>query len=254
MTRRPRIGLTMVELLISMGLGVMATAGAWQLLLGGLRMFESGIARARGPEAAVLLLNQLEQDLVQTLQAPGDPRPPVRIRDGRRLTFYRPLETVHLACSAAILGRPASWNLSAPNRSGTRQPVRDGRVLGDVEVLDWNFDLLPPSLEEERPGWCVAVRVRFPTGARNDPGYEVNRLIRLPQPSSQFLHFPGRGAELVPGLVVMLPRPADPGFEGLGPPDDAGPEYYLGLDVKKLLDELERYRRSQQTKEGEWWR
>lgn len=215
--RRPRReGVTILEVCIAGAIAVMVLGVVIRLLVSGSKLFKKGIAAARGPEVALLMVDRFEQDLSQCLQAPGDPRPPAKVMEGTRLTYYRPVR--EMASGARVVGAPASWDLqeTAPD-SGVYNAVRDGEVLRHVLLEGWRIQLIEPDAGNEVPGWFVHLEARFPIDGA--PTYTVSRLIHLPQPSSNFLHFLGHGQDMIPGLVQMIEPPKDdPSFAGLGPP------------------------------------
>jgi len=216
---RRRQAMTLIETLFAFVIGVGLLYVVQQLTLSGSRLFHRGVEAARGPEAALLLLDRLEEDLTQALQAPGDPRPPARVdRDGTRILYYRPAR--ELSRPASLVGAPASWSLApSPADPDLSVPVRDGVPLEGIELVGWSFELLEPDAGERRLGWYVVFEARFPTTSSGRP-FVLRRLLHLPQPSSNFLHFLSHGDALLPGTVTMLPPPPEePAFRGLGPPE-----------------------------------
>lgn len=219
MTRRRR-GYTLTELLIATALVAIVLAVVFRMLVSASRLFTSGVAAARGPEAAILLMDRLEEDLLQVVQIPGDPRPPVWISDdGARLCYYRadPARTD----PATLVGVPATWALTS-TLAGDTHPARDGEVLPEIDLAGLEFELLAPSLEAERPAWLLRFTARFPGDGLAGREHVATRLVHLAQPSSNFLHFLTFGDEVPAGAVALLPPPEDdPGFDALGPPDGA---------------------------------
>ena len=208
---------TLVEMMIAVVLFLMVLGMLTMLLYSGARLFESGNEAARGPEAALLLMDRLEDDLAQVLQIPGDPRPPMKVEKEHRITFYRPSSTWSNA--QVLVGEPASWEL-VPAKGGQFHPACDGKPFDDIHIADWTLKLLAPKAEHLRGGWYLSVVARFRTSSLFSKDHVLSRLLRLPQPSTNFLNFLAFGAEMLPGTVQMLPRPKnDPGFEHLGPPD-----------------------------------
>lgn len=209
-----RRGYTLVEVVIAALVGSVVLGGALYLLVSGSKLFDAGVAAARGPEAAVLLMDLLEEDLASSLQAPGDPRPPLKVIDGRGLRFYR--TSPGRSTRDTMVGVPARWDVVDGH------PVRDGEVLRSIALAGFEARLIQPDLGDMVPGWFLEVRARFPGTRRTGSEFELVRLIPLPQPSTNFLHFLGHGEELLPGTVRFLHPPEDlaDDFEGLGPPDE----------------------------------
>ncbi len=217
-----RRGITLLELLVALSIGVLVLGVTWRVLISGSRLFSRGVSAVRGPEAAILLVDRLEEDLVQCLQVPGDPRPPLAIEAGRRIAFYRP--DPELGSGASVVGVPRLWDLvETASGTGTFHPVRDGQVFREIELRGWSAELVPPDLAERRLGWFVDLRFRFEAAGLRGGEHTVRRLVHLPQPSSNFLHFLGTGGDLLPGLVQMVAPPRDqPIFRTLGPPGEGG--------------------------------
>jgi prepilin-type N-terminal cleavage/methylation domain-containing protein len=212
-----RKGFTLVEVLVSTLLALVLLAMVIQLFLSGARLFGMGIEAARGPEAAIMLMDRFEEDLAQVIQAPGDPRPPMVVTKKTRVTFYR--ASKKLSNPLVAVGEPASWGLEE-RKDGLFHPVRDGKPLTGIVIAGWELEVLAPDEEQNRAGWYLAARVRFPPSSRLGREFVSARLVFLPQPSTNFLNFLAFGAELLPGTVSMLPRPeGDEDFEKLGPPD-----------------------------------
>lgn len=218
-----RSGFTLVEILVASLIAIVVLTCVVHLLVSGSKLFASGLAAARGPEAAVILMDRLEEDVSRVIQAPGDPRPPMAISsDGVRLTFYR--LNPDLSTAITVVGEPASWDLE-PAGGGLSHPVIDGRPYPDILVGGWRFELLEPSREDELSGWFLAVEARFDTGRLLGSPYRLRRLIPLSQPTANFFHFPVHGGDLLEGVVQLLPRPPrDPSFERLGPATPVAPE------------------------------
>jgi hypothetical protein len=156
-----------------------------------------------GTEAALIVLQAFEKDLTGAVQVPGDPRPPVRVVDGRRIEFLRPVLGGRIL--DGIRAVPASWDL-APAAGGLFHPVRDGKPLRHVRIEDWKLAVHSPADDERRPGWLVSIVVHSPTGWALRRSYRSTRLVRLAQPSANFFHFPGFGHLLPAGLVERGPR------------------------------------------------
>jgi len=214
-----RRAFTLVELLIAGVVVILVLGVVCSMLLSGAHLFDSGNEAARGPEAALLLMDRLEDDVSQVLQVPGDPRPPLRIT-GRRLTFYRP--SVRWSNAQVIVGEPASWDL-VRTRGGRLHPACDGIVLEDIHVKDWALKLVAPDAKQQVGAWYLEVVARFNTGSLFGRDYVLARLLRLPQPTSNFLNFLAFGPQMIDGAVQMLPRPrGDASFDHLGPPDPGG--------------------------------
>lgn len=213
-------GFTLVEVLVATALAMVLVGLLLDLFLSGARLMGMGIEAARGPEAAILLMDRFEEDIAQVLQAPGDPRPPMQVdRPGTRLTFYR--ASGRRSTPAVAVGEPASWGLKR-RPDGLVHPVKDGRVLAGILLAGWQLQVLEPDADQNRAGWYLSVRARFPAQSPLGKEYVSSRLIFLPQPSANFMNFLAFGGELLPGKVHMLPRPAnEPDFEKLGPPDPA---------------------------------
>lgn len=203
-----RRGLTLIEVTMAILIGSVVLAAALDLVATGFRLFLRGQEALAGPEAALALMDALEEDLAQALQVPGDPRPPVAILDGTRLTYLR-TRPEPLALDR-LVGAPASWDLE---RDGDDfRPVRDGRPMGSVRLLDWQLELLAPD-GIERTGWQVQVDARVPPGRSGGEPFRIRRVISLPQPSSNHAGFLA-GSVLYGGgvfeqLVQVEPPPED---------------------------------------------
>lgn len=219
-----RGGYTLVEIAIAVGLVSLLLYTMVSLLVSGSRLFSSGVGATRGPEGALIVMDEIERDLLQALQLPGDPRPPVAVGDGRELALYVPRATDDLR-ALAVVGEPVRWHLVPvdPRRpEGPFHPARNERVLRSVELDAWDFVLLPPDEEQARYGWNVSYRVTIAADNKVDKPFLAARLLYLAQPSSNFLHFPGFGASLRPGRVQLLPPPDGAAlFADLGPPGGA---------------------------------
>lgn len=199
-----RRGHTMVELGVAAALLGVVLATAMTLFTSAARRSRRGIEEARGPAAALVLLNSLERDLLGVLQVPGDPRPPVAIsEDGRELGFYR--ADPARSGPNVVVGAPVAWSLQEIPGTGLSHPTRDGRHLGSVLVAGWDFELLPPSAEEARASWFLRIRVDLAAGEGSEATFVARRAVPLLQPSTNFLHFPGHGVGVVPGSVRLLP-------------------------------------------------
>lgn len=211
-------GFTLVEVLVASGVALVLMATVLQMLVSGARLFVAGVGAARGPEAAILLMDRLEQDLVGILQVPGDPRPPVSVEaDGRRISFFR--FSPEDSDPNTVVGEPGQWALK-PSGEDLFVPVRDGQALEGILVRDLEFQLVEPDEEAGVPGWFLVVRAAFPTSGLSRRSYQVARLIHLRQPSSNFLHFLAHGHEIPEDAVQMLPPLAAPGFRDLGAVSD----------------------------------
>src|SRR5205823_4215365 len=82
-------GFTLVEALIASLLMSVLAFGVYQLLSGGNLLVTRTLSVAYGRQAALLFLEQLEQDLAGCTVVPGHRGPPAAISDdGRRLAFY----------------------------------------------------------------------------------------------------------------------------------------------------------------------
>ena len=221
-----RRGYTLVEIAVAVGVVSLLLYALISLLVSGSRLFSGGIGATRGPEGALIVMDEIERDLIQSLQLPGDPRPPVSVGDGHELGLYVPRETDDLR-ALAVIGVPVRWHLvpvHGAGKEGPYHPARNERVLRSVVVDGWDFTLLPPDEEEARYGWYVSYRVTIAADNKVDRPFLAARLMHLGQPSSNFLHFPGFGDSLRPGRVRLLPSPDGAAiFQGLGPPDGATP-------------------------------
>lgn len=227
MSRRTlRRGYTLLEVLVAAALVTLIFSAVWAGLYGGSRAFAASVERLRGPDAAVLLMDRLERDLFQCLQAPGDPRPPLRVLEHddedappARLTFYAvdPEKTN----PNVVVGAPISWELvETEEGSGRYHPMRGDELFEGVTVSGWELELLEPDADAEIPGWYLRMVITFPGEGLMARDYVVRRLAPLHQPTSNFLWFPSQGEGLIEDVVKMLRRPeGDPGFHGLGPPD-----------------------------------
>lgn len=196
--RRPAF--TLVEVLIALALASILVPIAVSLMLGGVKMFGSGRAAMAGTEAALVVLQAFEKDLIQALAVPGDPRPPVRVIDGRRIEFLRPVLGARIL--DGIRGVKGSWDLT-PAADGLMHPVRDGRILRHVKIEGWQLAVHSPAEAPHRPGWMVSVVVHTPTGWALRRSYRSSRLIQLAQPSAAARWFPTHGARLPRGLVEV---------------------------------------------------
>lgn len=219
-----RGGYTLVEMAVASFVGALLVAAVMGLLVSGSRLFSSGMGAARGPEAAMLVVDRLEEDVIQMLQVPGDPRPPAVIsEEGTKLSFYRP----DLAASRPdmLVGQPATWSL-ADAGGGMVHPVRDGVPLEGIFMRSWSLQLFPPDRETSLPGWYLAIEARFPADSRFGNDYVFRRVLHLPQPSANFLNYPDFGFEIEPGMVRLKPPPeGDDSFEALAPPEgDEAPD------------------------------
>ncbi len=213
-----RRAFTLPEVMIATGLALLIAGVVIRVLVSGSRLFVSGIAAARGPEAALLLMDRFEEDITAVLQVPGDPRPPMAT-DTARLAFYK--QSPGWTTPSLTVGEPVIWELD-DGRDLPHHPVRNGEVLEGIEIDSWSFQVLEPDLESDRPGWYLAFSMTFPTGGGKP--YTLSRLVHLPQPSANFLYFPAFGGEILPGAVRLLPPPErEPLFETLAPPDPEAP-------------------------------
>jgi hypothetical protein len=213
-----RQGYTLVEVIIAAALGSLLLGSLMAMLVSGSRLFSKGVGAARGPEAALIIMDELEQDLLQCLQFPGDPRPPVAISsDKKEIAFYRTRPM--LEGDLEVVGDPIIWSLVPGSGKGSFFPRRNGKVFRTLGVNDWEFELLPPDVAERRSGWFVVVRVRFTKDSQVSREYLSSRLIFLKQPSSNFLYFPKYGPALLPGAVKLArPKENNALFSRLGPP------------------------------------
>jgi prepilin-type N-terminal cleavage/methylation domain-containing protein len=218
--RLRRRGYTLVEMSIATLVAAVVVTAVMSLLVSGSRLFSSGQNAVRGPEAAVLIIDRLERDLVQVLQVPGDPRPPVAIEDdGTTMAFYVPGENGVLSTPKTVVGVPVWWGLvEDEDEPGIYHPVRDGEVIEGVALLGWEISLWSPKDDPELPGWYVTVRLRFRADSLAGEPYVYARAIHLLQPSTNYTSFPTFGDDLNPGLVRLLPPPEHPAFEAIRPP------------------------------------
>jgi hypothetical protein len=220
-----RHGYSLVEIAVAVGVVSLLLYALVSILVSGSRLFSGGVGATRGPEGALIVMDEIERDLLQCMQLPGDPRAPVAVGDGHELALYVPRATDDLR-ALAVIGQPVHWNLvpvDPKKKDGPFHPARNDRVLRSVVIDGWDFELLPPSEEEARYGWYVSYRVTIAAESKVDRPFLAARLMHLAQPSSNFLHFPGFGGSLRPGRVLLLPRPPAEVFAGLGPPDGANP-------------------------------
>lgn len=231
---RRRGGVTLVEILVATGLAMLLVVLLLDLFLNGAKLFGMGIEAARGPEASILLMDRFEEDIQQVLQAPGDPRPPMRVdKEKHRVTFYRASEK--RSTPALAVGEPASWGLKK-RLDGMFHPVRDGKTLSGILLKEWELTLMEPDPEKDRPGWYLSMKATFPANSKLGKDFTVARLIFLPQPTTNYMNFLSFGADLVPGTVHMLPCPEfDEDFEHLGPPDPEVRE--ASVDITKAFAE-----------------
>ena len=217
MTRHPlrRRGYTLIEMSIAGLIAAVVITAVMSMLVSGSRLFSSGQNAVRGPEAAILVMDHLERDIIQALQVPGDPRPPVAIDEaGETIAFYIP---------------------GAEDAAGLYHPARNGEVLKTVALLSWEFTLWSPKYDEGLPGWYVTVRLRFQADNLRGEPYVYARAIHLSQPSTNYASFPTFGDDLNPGLVRLLSPPELPAFDAIRPPErgdlirpDVAPEVYFG--------------------------
>lgn len=217
-----RRGYTLLEVLIAAALTTLVFAAVYAGLYSGSRAFAASVERLRGPDAAVLLMDRLERDLYQCLQAPGDPRPPMRVEEALgtlRLTFYA--VDPERSNVNVLVGAPVAWELVETDEdSGRYHPMRNGELIEGVTLSGWDLELIEPDADQEIPGWYLRMVVTFPGVGLLARDYVVRRLAPLHQPTSNFLWFPSHGDGLIEDVVKMLRRPVgDPGFRGLGPPD-----------------------------------
>lgn len=222
---RDRRAYSLVEVAVAVGVVSLLLYALISLLVSGSRLFSGGVGATRGPEGALIVMDEIERDLLQCMQLPGDPRPPVSVGDGSALALYVPRASDDLR-ALAVIGEPVHWHLvpvDPKEKGGPFHPARNQRVLRSVVIDDWDFSLLPPDEAEARYGWYVSYRVTIAAEGQDDRPFLAARLMHLAQPSSNFLHFPGFGASLRPGRVRMLARPPQAeAFRNLGPPDGSG--------------------------------
>lgn len=218
-----RRGFTLVEALISVGLATLLFTVGTATMLGGSRLFGATVGVLQGPDATEIFLARFEPDVLQTVQALGDPRPPMQVRkDG--LYFYQvdPTKTSY----DLLVGRPCAWTLVPATEEGTFHPCRNGEVLEELVIRSWTMNLIEPDLEDfdefSSPSWILAFEIAFPQGSFFQSDYVYRGAIELSQPTSNLHHSPTQiGGDEEEVLVRLLPRPEDaPGFEGLGPPDE----------------------------------
>lgn len=216
-----RRGHTMVEIGIAAVLLGTVLGIAMVLFTSAARQYRRGVAAARGPEGAILFLGQLERDLAQVLQVPGDPRPPAAVGDGSRLALYR--TSAARSGPNIVVGEPVSWTLTPAGPAGLFHPTRNGRPLESVLLAGCSFELLEPSAEANRPFWAVLVTLQVAGGSQGEETFETTWASPLVQPSSNFLHYPGHGESLVPGEVRLLPwLPGEAPPAALAPPRAGG--------------------------------
>lgn len=197
--------MTLVEIGVASSILFVVLAAGLGMMSSGARLFRRGILAARGPEAALLALNHLERDLVQAIQIPGDPRPPVVIGEDGEVAFYK--ASSQATGPNSVIGEPVIWKLEPAGGEGLFHPVRNGRVLETVVVSGWDLQLLEPSADEDRPYWFVVIDVTFANEDAPDQVYETSRAVPLIQPSTNFLHFPGFGGTMLDEAVRLLPWP-----------------------------------------------
>lgn len=217
-----RRGYTLVEVAMALGVAGLLLYALVALLTSGSRLFAKGVGASRGPEGALVIMDMLERDLFQCLQMPGDPRPPVALGPGgSELALYvaRPLAEG----ATRVVGEPVLWGLEpVAGQGGLFHPRRNDRVLRSVVLSGLEFELLEPDADEHRRGWTMVVRLKVNAESRLTKDFLMARLVHLAQPSSNFLHFPDHGEDLLPGRVFLLPPPdGRPLFRALGPPEVA---------------------------------
>lgn len=206
---RSRSGFTMVELSISSSILTLCFGVGFALFVGGSQLFTGTLSALKGPDAAEILLARFETDLLQSLQALGDPRPPVQITE-TGIRFYRVSEA-H-SSRDRLVGRPSSWEFLRSRKTGRIHPVRDGEVLEELELSYFRFQLIEPvSAEEDEQhleSWWLGYEFHFPVSGARRRDYEIRGVLRLSQPSTQFKYGPISSylAE-GPPLVQMLPSP-----------------------------------------------
>ncbi len=205
-----RRGFTLIEVLIAVVVGAVILIVVTRLLVSGSRLFFSGMKAARGPEAAILLMNRLERDMYQCLQVPGDPRRPMVVREGKEIAFYIPGAVGRFSNPETVVGVPVRWSLKASETSyGLFHPVRNDEVLTGIVLKDWKIVLWDPDTEEDRPGWYLTIRAEFPTDGFRGKPYIFSRALFLAQPSKNYLHYyPYHGKKILPGSVRLLPSPS----------------------------------------------
>lgn len=221
---RRRRGYTLVEIALAVGLVSVLLYGLVALLTSGSRLFSRGVGAARGPEWALIIMGEIERDLMQCLQLPGDPRPPLNIHDDGSLSFYMADDQSDLT-QLAITAAPVRWHLVPAEETGRFYPARNDKVFRTMTVKGWDFRLLEPDEAEARHGWYVVAQITFEKDNRVDKDFLSSNLIYLAQPSTNFLHFPSGGAGLRMDRVLFRPHPegAEAGyFRGLGPPEVQG--------------------------------
>ena len=239
MTRHPlrRRGYTLIEMSIAGLIAAVVITAVMSMLVSGSRLFSSGQNAVRGPEAAILVMDHLERDIIQALQVPGDPRPPVAIDEaGETIAFYIPGADGVLSTPKTVVGVPVWWSLvEDEDAAGLYHPARNGEVLKTVALLSWEFTLWSPKYDEGLPGWYVTVRLRFQADNLRGEPYVYARAIHLSQPSTNYASFPTFGDDLNPGLVRLLSPPELPAFDAIRPPErgdlirpDVAPEVYFG--------------------------
>lgn len=220
-----RRGYTLVEMTIATAIAAVVIGAVMGLLVSGSHLFTSGQNAVRGPEAAILVMDQLERDLAQVLQVPGDPRPPVSIHDaGQSMAFYVPGADGVLSTPRTVVGVPVRWTIvRSEDVPGAYHPSRNGAVIRGVTLLDWELTLWSPKDIENLPGWYVTVRLRFRADSLAGEPYVYARAVHLRQPSTNYASFPTFGDDINSGLVRMLPPPDHPGFDAIRPPRQKDP-------------------------------
>lgn len=215
-----RQGYTILEMVIAVALMGLFLGGLMAFLTSGSRLFSAGVGAARGPEGALVVLDAMERDLLQCVQLPGDPRPPVQVTDSG-LSFLLARPPPEEGPVQESLAEPVTWRLDSlgapPGASFVhryRPQAEDGEkaetIFRSAPLYGWEVELLEPDQAQKRPGWYVVIRLFFAPENRVTRDYQVSRLVHLAQPSSNFLHFPAHGQNLLPGVLKVLGRSASP--------------------------------------------
>lgn len=213
-----RRGFTLAEVLVAVAIGALVMGAAVELLLTGGRLFTIGQHEVHGRAAAQLVMDRLELDLARSIQVPGDPRPPLRVIDDGAVAFY--VGEFDIGARLPIEARPVAWTFEEDG-DGALTPVRNGVPFPRLHVRSFDATLEAPDVEAGRAGWSLLVRIGLTGRERR----VLRRAIPLPQPTSNFLHFPGHGRGLMAGMVRVVPGPESQ-FAGLGAPDPR-PESWL---------------------------
>lgn len=200
-----RRGFTLLELLIASLLLATLAGLVWGLLSLGSGQFYRGGRKTDAMQSALLVLEELADDLGRMVVTPQFAREPVRISKDRRSIAFSVFDRARTT-DRVVAGSSVVWTLAPGPLPGTVVPVRNGQPRPALLLRDWEltfFSMLDP-VSHGRDYVRIAVEA---TGADATGTHASVQLVELRD--SRLMASLSRTYP-VPAELLSVPAPAPP--------------------------------------------